>query len=314
MQNQLASSSSVHQRRSKTDWENRFASWAASPSATEQQRAENAESMIRSAIQNSPKLSQRDIRVFTQGSYRNRVNVRKDSDVDIGVLCFDTFFPDYPDENVKLARKSFDVSAVYTYAQFKNELEEALVAKFGRPAVSRGSKSFDVSETSYRVEADVAAFFEHRRYTNVNDYLSGVEMIPDDLRPPMIRNWPEQHYSNGVTKNSATSRRFKRVVRILKSLSNEMSANGISSAGRTPSFLVECLVWNAPNANFLNDSYWAMTRSVLAWLFNNTRTDELCRDWGEVSNLKYLFNASQPWTRAETHRFISDAWDYVGFD
>ncbi len=314
MQNQLTPSSSVHQRRSKTDWVNRFASWAASPSVTEQQRAENAESMIRSAIQISPKLSQRTIRVFTQGSYRNRVNVRKDSDVDIGVLCFDTFFPEYPDENVKLARKSFDVSAVYTYAQFKNELEEALVAKFGRSAVTRGSKSFDVSETSYRVEADVAAFFEHRRYTTVNDYLSGVEMIPDDLRPPMVRNWPEQHYSNGVTKNSVTSRRFKRVVRILKTLSNEMSANGISSAGRTPSFLVECLVWNAPNANFLNDSYWAMTRSVLAWLFNNTRTDESCKDWGEVSNLKYLFNASQPWTRAEAHRFISDAWDYVGFD
>lgn len=314
MSNQLHSNSGVHQRRSRTDWENRFTTWAASPSASEQQRAENAESMIRSAIQRSPKLSLRNIRVFTQGSYRNRVNVRRDSDVDVGVLCFDTFFPEYPDENVKLARKSYDVSAVYTYAQFKNELEEALVAKFGRSAVSRGAKSFDVSENSYRVEADVAAFFEHRRYTSVHDYHSGVEMIPDDLQPPMIRNWPEQHYTNGVAKNSSTSRRFKRVVRILKSLSNEMSANGISSAGRTPSFLVECLVWNAPNANFSHDNYWSMTRSVLAWLFNNTMNDESCKHWGEVSELKYLFNYSQPWTRAESHRFISDAWDYVGFN
>jgi hypothetical protein len=295
------------------DWEAVFGLWASSPSQSETQRAENAENMIRSAIRNSPKLQNRNITVFTQGSYRNRVNVRKDSDVDIGVLCYDTFFPEYPDENVKALRKSFDVTATYTYQTFKNEIEEALVAKFGRPAVNRGSKSFDVSENTYRVEADVAAFFEHRRYTSGMNYLSGVEMIPDNLRPPMIRNWPEQHYSNGVLKNSQTSRRFKRTVRILKSLSNEMSSNGISSAGRTPSFLIECLVWNVPNPSFDYSTYWSLTRSVLAWLFNNTRTDEMCDSWGEVSELKYLFRSSQPWTRQLAHQFVSDAWDYVGF-
>ena len=296
------------------DWESVFTTWAQGPSKTEQEKAENAERQIRQAIQASPKLKNRDIRVFTQGSYRNRVNVRRDSDVDIGVVCFDAFFPEYPDDNVKaLLEKSF-TDGVYTYATFKNELEEALVARFGRVAVSRGSKSFDVKENTYRVESDVAAFFEHRRYTSSTSYISGVEMIPDDYKPPRVRNWPEQHYANGVAKNDATSRRYKRVVRILKTLSNEMSTNGIQSAKDTPSFLVECLVFNASNSRFNYMTFKQMVREVLAELFNNTITDEKCSEWGEVNELKYLFRSSQPWTRHGAHRFLSDAWDYIGYE
>jgi hypothetical protein len=296
------------------DWESVFTTWSQGPSQTEQQRAENAERQIRQAIQASDKLRSRDIRVFTQGSYRNRVNVRRDSDVDIGVLCFDTYFPEYPDDNTKMALAESFVPATYEYATFKNELEEALVERFGRPHVSRGKKSFDIKENTYRVEADVAAFFEHRRYTSTSHYLSGVEMIPDDYSPPMVRNWPEQHYDNGVNKNTNTNRRYKRVVRILKSLSNEMSSNGIQSAKDAPSFLVECLVWNSPNECFQYSAFKPMVRSVLAHLFNNTMKDADCSEWGEVSELKYLFRSSQPWTRSGAHQFISDAWDYIGYD
>ncbi len=76
------------------DWESVFTTWSQGPSKTEQERAENAERQIRQAIHASEKLKNRNVKVFTQGSYRNRVNVRKDSDVDIGVVCFDTFFPE----------------------------------------------------------------------------------------------------------------------------------------------------------------------------------------------------------------------------
>jgi len=296
------------------DWESVFSTWSQGPSATEQQRAENAERQIKQAISASDKLHDRNIKIFTQGSYRNRVNVRKDSDVDVGVVCFDTFFPEYPnDDNIKSTlQKSFSDST-YTYAVFKNEIEEALVSRFGRASVSRGNKSFDIKENTYRVEADVAAFFEHRRYTSTTHYLSGVEMIPDNSSPPRVRNWPEQHYENGVKKNTATNRRYKKVVRILKSLSNEMASNGIHSAKKSPGFLIECLVWNAPNKDFSRSTYKSEIRAVLAYLFNNTLSDDKCSEWGEVSELKYLFRNSQPWTRQGAHNFISDAWDYIGY-
>jgi len=170
------------------DWESVFTVWAKGPSDTEKTKAENAERQIRQAINTSSKLQNRNITVFTQGSYRNRVNVRKDSDVDIGILCYDTFFPEYPDDNVKMLLESSMVNATYKYQTFKNEVEEALVAKFGRLSVERGNKAFDIKENTYRVEADVVAFFEHRRYLSTTNYISGVEMIPDNFNTHRVRN------------------------------------------------------------------------------------------------------------------------------
>lgn len=138
-------------------------------------------------------------------------------------------------------------------------------------------------------------------------------MIPDNFKPPRIKNWPEQHYQNGVAKNDQTSRKYKRVVRILKCLSNEMAEEGVKSAKDAPSFLIECLVFNAPNNSFNYLSFKPMVRAVLANLFNDTLCDDKCSEWGEVNELKYLFRSSQPWSRQSAHQFLSDAWDYIGY-
>lgn len=297
------------------DLEAIFDNWSKGPGDTEQERIENTEKQIRLAIAACPKLNYRNVVVFTQGSYRNRVNVKKDSDVDIGILCYDIYYPDYSDNNIKAILENSTSQASYTYSDFKNEIEEALIAKFGKASVKRGNKSFDIKENSYRVDADVTAFVEHRLYTNVNNYLSGVQMFPDNYIPTKIVNWPEQHYTNGVNKNDLTYRRYKRIVRILKNLSNNMSDNGNVSAKQMPSFLIECLIWNVPNEYFIdtNFTYTSAVRKVLAYLFNNTMKDEQCSEWGEVSMLKYLFHNSQPWTRQQAHQFISDAWNYLGY-
>jgi len=39
-----------------------------------------------------------------------------------------------------------------------------------------------------------------------------------------------------------------------------------------------------------------------------------CSEWGEVSELKYLFRSPQKWTREQAHKFIDAAWDYIGFE
>jgi hypothetical protein len=291
------------------DWESTFRNWASPPGKTEQERCKNTERTIKNAIAASPQLNKRNIEVFTQGSYRNNTNVRQDSDVDIGILCYDTFLMELPQG---YTRENFNINpATYSYAQFKNEVGQALVDYFGSAAVSRGNKAFDIKENSYHVDADVAPFFEHRRYSTNGTYLSGVELIPDN--GGTIINWPEQHYNNGVSKNSSTYRRYKAMVRILKKLCNEMADNGVSIAGTIPGFLNECLVWNVPNNLFGNNSYINDVRGCLAHLFNNTMSDEKCSEWGEVSELKYLFRLAQKWTRQQTHSFISVAWDYIGF-
>jgi len=292
-------------------WEDKFAYWAGSPSKTETQRSENALTAVKNAIAASAKLQQRNVKVFLQGSYRNRTNTRGESDVDIGVVCYDTFFHGYPPGT---DHSTFGNSpATYHYAQFKNEVGEALVTHFGSSAVKRGNKAFDIKETSYHVEADVAPFFEHRRYHTDGTYLSGVELKPDNGVPDRVINWPEQHYENGNTKNDQTSRSYRALVRILKNLRNEMGDKGLTAAQPVIGFLNECLVWNTPNEHFGHTTYSEDLRAILVSLYNATKTDAACDDWREVSRLKYLFRSSQKWTRQQAHDFILAAWTYVGF-
>ncbi|MFZ2031911.1 MAG: nucleotidyltransferase [Vitreimonas sp.] len=296
---------------SKTDWESKFRDWAAPPGATETKRCDNAVGAVRNAIKASAKLQSKSVSVILQGSYNNNTNTKGESDVDIGVVCSDTFFYDIPDGTTA---QTFSISpATYSFDQFKADLGEALTGYFGSGAVKRGNKAFDVKETSYHVEADVAPFFTHRRYNNKGGVIEGVEMRPDDNPAKKIINWPDQHYENGVAKNKDTGTRFKSLVRVLKSLRNEMCENKVSAAEPVIGFLNECMVWNTPNHLFGSDRYYDDVNAVLTHLYNATKTDDLCREWGEVSELKYLFRASQKWTRQQANDFVLAAWRYVGF-
>jgi len=300
------------------DFESDFKRWSAPPGVTEEQRCENAIKAIRDAVQKSPKLGGRNTLVFVQGSYRNRVNVRQDSDVDVGVMLYDYFLSHYPEgmKDADFGNHTVD----YGFKQFKNELEEALVAHFGRDAVHRGNKAFDIRENSYRVEADVVPLFEYRHYWKDKSHRCGVALIPD--RGGRIQNYPErlleswpnipQHYENGVSKNTDTSRAFKGTVRILKKLRNEMDDAGHAAAKPIPGFLIECMCWNVPNERFRGSTWDARAQSVLGYLWSNTKEDSLCKEWTEVNNFKCLFHVSQPWSRTQAHAFIDALWDYVG--
>ncbi len=291
------------------DWESQFREWAKPPGKTEKDRCDNAVSAIRNAIKASDKLRVRGVSIFVQGSYRNNTNVRKDSDVDIGVLCTDTFFHDPFPEGLTQEKLRF-LDATYYYNQYKNEVEEALVKYFGRSAVKRGNKAFDVHETTHHVEADVAAFFEHRRYQVDGTYLEGVGLRTDKENHRVI-NWPEQHYENGVGKNNDTDTRFKSIVRVLKALSNEMIGQGIGVAD-VPGFFLECLAYNIPDDRFGNHTYLADVKAVLVYLYENTNTQEACAKWVEVSGLKWLFLETQKGTREQANAFAYEVWNYDG--
>lgn len=262
---------------------------------------------VRAALDKSPALQHRSTQVFLHGSYRNRTNVRSESDVDVGIVCSDTFFYDLPSGYTKTDFSIVDAS--YHYDQFKSEVGQALIEHFGASSVARGNKAFDIKENTYRVEADVAPFFEHRRYNARGGYHSGVELHPDN--GGKVINWPEQHYENGVAKNKRTHRRYKAMVRVLKHLRNDMVDDGISEAGPVPGFLNECLVWNVPDAHLEGSDYISRLRSALSYLFGATSSEAGCGEWGEVSELKYLFRGGQKWTRNHAHQFTAAAWRYA---
>ena len=300
------------------DWESAFSFWARSPSKTEEQRSENAIRAIRKAVQGSSKLNQRSIKVFTQGSYRNRVNVRQDSDVDVGVMLYDFFLGEYP---AGRTGADFGISdAGYSFSQFKNELEAALVDQFGRAAVKRGNKAFNIRENTYHVEADVVPLSEFRQYWESRNYRAGVALVTDQGRKivnypeRLVEHWPSTplHYENGNSKNTDTSRRYRGLVRILKNIRSEMEDTGSASAQSIPGYLLECLCWNVPNAAFTGSTWDVRVQAVLMHLWSNTKDDASCKSWFEVDAIKYLFHVSQPWTRAAANAFILDAWSNVG--
>ena len=295
--------------------EDNFVSWSKGPGQTEADKCSNAETAVRKAIKASEQLTALDISVFAQGSYRARTNVRQNSDVDICTRYNATFFDYYPDG---MSRETVgNVPGTMAFSDFKSMVKKALEDYFGKTGVTRGNKAFDIHANTYRIDADVVPTFEYRRYTGKrnaygsHNYLSGVAFDPDS--GSRVINWPEQTYNNGVERNTATGRKYKRAIRILKRLRDRMQDNGIAIAEKTPSFLIECLVWNADVDAFSRGTYTAIVRHLLADLWNCTRKDDDCSEWCEVNELKYLFRLAQPWTRQEANEFLQAARDYIGY-
>jgi len=290
-------------------WESTFESWAKPPGQTEREKMENAERAVKTSVEKSTALEGHNITVFPQGSYRNRTSVRQDSDVDICVLCTDTFYFGLPNG---MTREQFGLNSPATYqdAQFRSDLDSTLRSHFGASAVSAGNKAWDIHENSYRVDADVVACFEYRDYSRDGTYRSGTAVLTRS--GTYIMNFPIQSYECGKAKNEASSRRFRACVRILKRLSGDMQDKG-AIVTSLPSFLIESLVWNVPNDYFGHDSYTEDIRAVLAFLCDDTRANETCSEWCEVNGIKYLFRPSQKWTRAQVNASLNAAWRYLGF-
>jgi hypothetical protein len=135
-----------------SEWEETFQGWSAPPSSTEQEKCANAEGAITKAVQTDQQLGSKRMTVFAQGSYPANTNVRLDSDVDVCVLCRNTFFFDLPKGK---RREDYGITpATLSFADYKNMLQAALVGRFGQGGVTRGNKAFDVHSNTYRVDAD----------------------------------------------------------------------------------------------------------------------------------------------------------------
>jgi hypothetical protein len=287
-----------------------FDTWRKPPSDSEEQKLSNANRMVKEAIAADPKLQKMKIEVFGQGSYANDTNVRLNSDIDINVCLLDTFYYSLPDG---MTKEDFGFSgSSYSFEEFKDLVEGALVSKFGRSEVVRNDKCITVKANSNRIEADVVPTFEFRRYKKGNGYDKGTKFRTDGGN--YITNYPKQHIDNAIQKNKDTQRRFKRVTRLFRRLRYRMIDEGKLKQNGITSFLLECLVWNVPNHIFNDNESWAdrLKQSIL-YLYEKTKTEEGCSEWGEVSELLYLFRGNRKWTREDVNKFLVDLWHYIGY-
>lgn len=291
--------------------EDTLTNWTRPPSDSEQTKLENSESMVRDAINSDEKLKSKSTETFGQGSYANNTNVRLNSDIDINVRYTGGFYYDLPKDK---SRDDYGLNnlTTYSYSEFKDDVENALVRKFGRSEVVRNDKCITIKANSYRIETDVVPTWNYRRYSENGNYVPGAKFKSD--KGNWVTNFPKQHISNGIDKNSNTNRRFKRLTRLHRQLRYKMIAKGEHVSDNITSFLLECLVWNVPNSIMNNYDTWTeKLRESIIYIYDKTKTDDTCKDWGEISELFYLFHSGRKWSREDVNSYMLLLWNHLGF-
>lgn len=292
-----------------TGLEDKLAGWTGPSSATEQDKQDRTERMIRDAIDEHEPFQTLSRTVYAKGSYANNTNVRSDSDVDIAVECGNVIYFDPHEPGV--APASTPYTGEWTPSKLRTELVTALRAKFGEAVDASGSTAIQVHSSTARVEADVVPCFEYHYYFSPTSFREGARVFKTD--GTSVENYSALQLSNGRAKNKRTNLAFKKTVRILKRLENVMVNNDYHSA--VPSFFVECLVYNCPDHIFSRSSWTAVVEGVLSHVYNSTEgaepSDQKDR-WLEVNEAKYLFHDAQKWTRKDARDFAFAGWNYLG--
>jgi len=194
--------------------------------------------------------------------------------------------------------------ASYTFDQFKKEVINHLTHRFGS-SVTPGKKAVFLPGSGNRRDCDVLPCVELRRYTRFKSWSdqsfhAGVCFwMPDGTQ---IINFPKQHSANVTAKHQATNSWFKPVVRILKNMRNSMVDHGYLGTGVAPSYFLEGMLYNVPNANF-SRSYKDTMVDALNWVINCDSSKLVC-----ANDLYYLCNPTSPVTwRAESLQTYLDA-------
>lgn len=292
--------------------EEKLAGWTGPSSPTEQEKQERTERMIRDAFNEHDGFDgyRNYFSIYAKGSYANNTNVKSDSDVDVVVECRDVCYWQDHDPAKGGHPSANPYTGPWSPDKLRKEVAAALEKKFPG-SVTAGSTAFEVDASSARVNADVVPSFMYMLYFPDGTYREGTKVFKKD--GTSVVNFPKLQLENGKAKNVRTNGLYKKTVRILKRLENELVSKGLTE--EIPSYLLECLIYNCPEEYFKRDTWRSTMRGCLAEIFNHTIRDE-SRDnrWLEANEAKFLFGSTQKWTRAQIHKFASDAWDYMEFE
>jgi hypothetical protein len=200
--------------------------YARAPSPTTVSSVSNFQEAVRGVLGE-------DYETFLQGSYKNDTSVRDLNDVDIVALRKHIVSTVFSDESY---------SSHVTWSDIFGDVRSRLEAtqRF-RGKTTYGDKCIKVKA---EWNADVVPAVRIKRYDQdpiaIYSFREGKER----------KNFPRDHYDNGVEKHRQTNQTFKPVVRMFKRWVEKHWPYDETVA---PSFYVECLVYNVPDDNFDSD-------------------------------------------------------------
>ena len=255
---------------------------------------------IREALELHEGLSQFKYDVFLQGSYKNDTNLGGDSDVDVVVRLSSKLKPVVAALTGERLQKDGSHRFVHQqWRSFRDEALKALRARFGRAAKS-GRKTLKVPKGRIPADADIVVTVSHRE--GIGFYL------PDERR--WVVSYPQQHHQRGSKKEEATTRRFKRTIRMFKAARNHIVDKGVLTKSDAPSYFIECLLYNVPDQVFKRKLAPTYT-GILDWLKSAELKDFKCQN-GQV----LLFGpAPEQWSQKKARAFVKALqvmWDTWG--
>lgn len=304
--------------RTRGEWNNRFEHWERPASDSEELKIDRAAAMVRQALNDSAWLLAEGVTVHPQGSYNNNTNVRVDADMDLRALHPSLKISYHSNVNREAAdgilgysgtgRTLGDISDA-----MRGAIGTALGNKFGRANVNcDGNKAIRVRGLpGSRAEVDIVPAFRlhHVIWIDASSRYHVIQGVAILARSGQFTfNFPEQHFDNGVAKRERTRHRFKRNVRILKRLQNELIEIGALQTG-APSFLVECLVYCVEDVHFLVDAddRYDRTRRIVRRLEALLGDQQWVNAATEINEVKGLFGSWQSWTAADAIAFVTAA-------
>jgi len=209
---------------------------------------------------------------FLQGSYRNATNIYGDSDVDIVVKLDSVFGRDLSaldNSQRRLEDAAYPVSN-YQWWEFRRDILQTLEDYYDKPNVKPLKKCIQVKAGPGRITADVIPAIEFWKYSYFHSqtnesHIEGVKFF--DSAGTSIVNFPRQHIANGEAKNATcrTNGWYKGTVRMFKNARNKLINDGKIADGSAPSYCLECLAYNAPDACFggsYGDTYCAVVNHL----------------------------------------------------
>lgn len=317
----LAQVLAAEQRRDAA-WEARLAAWERPASDSEEGQIERAARMVREAIAANAWLTREGVTVEPQGSYLNNTNVRLEADMDLRVV--------HPSIRVRvdntvqaandhaafnytsIGRTSFDVAM-----DLRRHVGIALGAKFGHANVDdSGTKAFRVSAVpGSRADIDIVPALTLDFITlcqgqtllspNYVGAVRGVSIFDKNDGRETI-NFPHHHRRYGIDKRARTAHAFKKIVRQLKSLRDQLVADRKLAARPCASFFIECLAYRVEDDHYLVDEgRRARLKRILNRSWAQVCDPAWCAIAREINEHKMLFGDHQPWTPQTAKNFIA---------
>jgi hypothetical protein len=306
-------------RRTPQSWNDRLEHWEKPASDSEEVIIQRAATMVRDVMAQNVWFAAEGIQISPQGSYYNNTNVRQEADMDLRAVHRDIYIdydPGVVRDYARTVLGYYDTGRTFGQIadQMRLEIARQLTGRFGVAHVdATGNKAIRLKAlTVSRADVDVVPSFvlHHVHWDHaagVYRTIKGVAIF--GRNGSLTFNFPEQHHDNGVAKRARTARRFKRNVRMLKRLRDELVEDGVLKKGDAQSFLIECLVYRVEDEHFVVDwdDRYARLRRIVARMqaqLNYAPWSDAAR---EINDIKLLFGAHQPWTLDTAKRFAAAA-------